>query len=787
MKVLIADDVPENLYLLESLLKGHGYEVVSAVNGKDALEKLKQESVSLIISDILMPTMDGFQLCRAVKADETLRNIPLIFYTATYTTEKDRDFALSLGASRFILKPMDPEQFNTVITEVLLENKTGRLETGTTSLDQETEYLREHQARLIAKLEHKIAELERSDERYRSFVACAEDAIITLDTSGVMTSWNHAAERIFGYPADEALGKTFSFLAPDVAGGKPDVLVTKQKEERLIGVYETVRQTKSGVLVPVEISLSLMKDKQGAKLGTSAIVRDLTERKNTEQLMRTVFRSMGEGLAVIDRNFRIVFANDAYANRTRLSPDNARGMACHDVSRRHSRACSEDGFECPVAVTFRTGGPSSAVHRLDGVDTESAVLEVRSYPVKDHAGRIASAVEIVRDVTDRVRLEAQLLQSQKMEAIGRLASGVAHDFNNILTAIIGFGSLALGKVKPGEPLRADLNSILESANRASALTHSLLAFSRKQVMHHRVVDVNEIIGRVERFLRRTIGEDIELKTVLHPKALPVNADSGQIEQVLMNLATNARDAMPGGGAFSILTETMQADDAFISACGGRCAPGAYALITAADSGTGMDEATQKRIFEPFFTTKEEGRGTGLGLSIIYGIVQQHNGFISVSSEPGHGSVFKIYLPLTGEAIMDMPEPPLRAAVTSGTETVLIAEDDANVRTLSRDVLVECGCTVITAENGEEAIRKFADHPDGIHLVILDAIMPGKTGGEVFETIRKTQSRVKALFVSGYTADAAHLQPLLAKGADFIQKPVAPMVLLAKVREVLDRA
>lgn len=786
MKVLIADDVPENVYLLEALLKGYGYEVVSAVNGREALEKLKQESVSLIISDILMPKMDGFQLCRAVKADEALKGIPLIFYTATYTSEKDKDFALSLGASRFILKPMDPVEFNAVIKEVLIENKTGRLSAGTSTLDQETEYLKEHQARLIAKLEHKIAELERSEERYRSLVACAEDAIITLDAAGVMTSWNDAAGRIFGYTADEAVGKPFSLLTPDFLEGKPDVLVTRQKEQRLVGVYETVRQAKSGALVPIEVSLSLMKDAQGVELGSCAIVRDLTERKNTEQLMRTVFRSMGEGLAVIDQDFRIVFANDAYASLTGLSPEEARGRACHDISHRHSRPCGEDGLECPAAVTFRTNRPSSAIHRIAGADGEPAVLEVRSYPVKNHAGGIASAVEIVRDVSDRMKLEAQLLQAQKMEAIGRLAGGVAHDFNNILTAIIGFGSLALRKVKPGDSLRNDLGSILESANRASALTHSLLAFSRKQEMNRRLVDVNEIISRVEKFLRRIIGEDIDLKTVLKPGVLPVNADSGQLEQVLMNLGTNARDAMPDGGAFTIQTGTIEADDAFIRACEGRCSSGTYAQISASDTGTGMDEATRKRIFEPFYTTKKEGKGTGLGLSIVYGIVQQHNGFITVYSEPGQGTVFKIYLPLAAESVAEKREPAERAAITVGTETILLAEDDAKVRELSSDVLAECGYTVVIAENGEEAIRKYSEQRNAISLVILDAIMPRKTGGEVYEAISKMNPGIKVLFVSGYTADAAQIQRMLTEGADFIQKPVSPMVLLAKVREVLDR-
>ncbi len=784
MNVLIVDDTAENVYLLETLLKGNGYKVSTAENGREALEKLKRDPAALIISDILMPKMDGFQLCRAVKADDALKNIPFIFYTATYTTEKDRDFALSLGASRFIVKPKDPGEFIGIIKEVLAENKTGLLQPGDITIENEVEYLKEHQARLIKKLEDKITQLERSEERYRSLIACAADAIVTLDESGRITSWNETAERLFGYEPDEIIGKHFSLLAPGEIRSDQDAIGMRLKEQKVPWRLEAVGISKRHDSIPVGISFSLMKDHHGKVLGFSAIIRDMTEQKKEEQFVQSIFQSMGEGLAVIDRDFRIITANHAYSELAGLSPEEVKGRVCYEVSHHHSRPCGEAGSECPVSATFKTGRPFSVIHRHEGSDHEPATLEVRSYPLKDRSGEIDLVIEIVRDISSQKKLEAQLLQSQKMESIGRLAGGVAHDFNNILTAIIGYGNIARSKAQSDDPLRMVLDRILEAANRAASLTHSLLAFSRKQVMNLRPVNLNEIINRVEKFLRRIIGEDIELRTALQPEALMVKADTGQIEQILMNLGTNARDAMPDGGTFTIETDTVVVDDEYIAAYDDVKA-GTYAVVSVSDTGTGMDEATRKRIFEPFFTTKEVGRGTGLGLSIIYGIVQQHNGFINVYSEPEHGTTFKIYLPIEHRAAVEERTRPKKTPV-GGTETILLGEDDVNVRELSRHVLTGFGYTVITAENGEDAVRKFTEHQGDIQLLILDVIMPGKTGGEVYQLIRKMRPDIKALFVSGYTADAVHIQRLLAEGMDFIQKPIAPMAFLEKVREVLDR-
>lgn len=393
----------------------------------------------------------------------------------------------------------------------------------------------------------------------------------------------------------------------------------------------------------------------------------------------------------------------------------------------------------------------------------------------------------IEDITRKKSLEDQLRHSQKIEAIGRLAGGIAHDFNNILTATIGYGNILLKKRGDDPLVRSYVDKILTLSDRAASLTQGLLTFSRKQVINLQPIDLNEALRRVEKILQRVIGEDIEIKCALAGPELTVMADAAQIEQIFFNLATNARDAMPKGGALTITTSMVEIDNEFIRAHGYGEA-GAYALITFEDTGAGMDEETRKKIFEPFFTTKELGKGTGLGLAIVYGTVKQHNGFINVYSEPGRGSVFKIYLPL---AALPAQEPKTRehaahAAIKGGTETILLAEDEAEVREVTKKILEEFGYNVIEAVNGEEAAAMFAEHKDSIGLVILDVIMPRKNGVEAFEEIKRLRPDARALFVSGYAADTALAEYVSTGKVDFMSKPISPGDFLRKIREVLDR-
>jgi PAS domain S-box-containing protein len=404
---------------------------------------------------------------------------------------------------------------------------------------------------------------------------------------------------------------------------------------------------------------------------------------------------------------------------------------------------------------------------------------------RDVDGKAVRMIGMNQDITERKQLEEQLFHSQKMEAIGQLAGGIAHDFNNILSAIIGYGALMEMKMDQDDPQRQYADQILAAADRAADLTKSLLAFSRKQLINPQPVDLNQIIRKTDKFLHRIIGEDIDLKTPLSQEVLTVNADSGQMEQVLMNLAANSRDAMPSGGTLSIMTGVADIDADFIRAHG-YGGPGRYARMCISDTGEGMEDATRKRLFEPFFTTKELGKGTGLGLSIVYGIIKQHNGYINVYSEPGVGTTFNIYLPLIC-SLIEADAAGSDEIPAGGTETVLLADDDKMLRELSAQVLSQFGYTVITAADGREAVDKFNEFKETIKLVVMDVIMPNMNGREAMERIRKISPSCKVIFISGYTADIIHARGLFDENLEFVSKPLSPLNFLKSVRKVLDQA
>ncbi len=417
--------------------------------------------------------------------------------------------------------------------------------------------------------------------------------------------------------------------------------------------------------------------------------------------------------------------------------------------------------------------------------SEQRLLEIAP---GDEIGTLASAfnkmiVEMDEQEERHQKLQAQLLQVQKMESVGRLAGGVAHDFNNMLTAIIGFGGLLQMDMDEDSRSRGYLDQMVSAAEKAANLSQGLLAFSRKQMRSSKPADLSELIIKMKKILSRVISEDIEFKAVLKGENLIAMADSGQIEQVLLNLVTNARDAMPRGGQLIIETGLAEMDDEYVKAHG-YGEPGKYALISVTDTGTGMDEETKQKIFEPFFTTKEVGKGTGLGLSIVYGIVKQHGGYINVYSEKESGTTFRIYLPLiqseacTGES-REVP------VLKGGTETILVIEDDVQVRQFSRTALESFGYRVIEAVDGEDALRRFEEHKDHVQLLLLDVIMPKKNGMEVYTEIKKTRPDIQVIFSSGYTGDVLTGKGIIEEGLSFISKPVSPHELLSKVREILD--
>jgi two-component system cell cycle sensor histidine kinase/response regulator CckA len=578
-----------------------------------------------------------------------------------------------------------------------------------------------------------------------------------------------------------------------VKGQSVCTLVTAEHREAFSGLTEKVFRGESGTLdfemqgmhgrkLWLEthgVPLRNDKDEIIALLG---ITRDITKHKEAEEALRreksfsdAIIDNLPGIFFICDEEGRLIRWNNNEVAVTGYSGEELGSLNVLDLFRK-----DRDVMHGALQDLFATGRATLEA-RLTTKNGSQVPFFVTGFRMITGDKRYLVAVGI--DVSERKRLEEQLRQAQKMESIGTLAGGIAHDFNNILTAIIGYGSLLEMKMKEGDPLRYNVEQVLSSANRAASLTQGLLAYSRKQILNPQPVSVNAIIQKVDLLLSRLIGENIDLKIMLTDDDVTVLADAGQIEQVLMNLATNARDAMSEGGYLFIETERLEfsEESAKVHEFG---KPGTYALITVTDSGMGMDENTRQRIFEPFFTTKDVGQGTGLGLAIAYGIVKQHNGTITVYSEEGRGTTFKIYLPVVptpGGQARPLELPP----IPGGNETVLVAEDDEIVRKLTRSVLEQFGYAVIEAEDGEDAVNKFMKHRDVIKLLLFDVIMPKKSGREAYEKIRIFSPDMKVLFLSGYTAEVIQRKGLLEPGLNFIMKPVPMNELLRKVRSILD--
>jgi len=416
-----------------------------------------------------------------------------------------------------------------------------------------------------------------------------------------------------------------------------------------------------------------------------------------------------------------------------------------------------------------------------------AVDEEEKELLKEVAGDIGLGLYNMELEEARKKLEAQLSQAQKMEAIGVLAGGVAHDFNNLLTTIIGNAQIAMMDMGTDDPKREEMEEIKEAGEKAASLTRQLLAFSRKQVIKPEVLDLNERIKETEKMLKRLIGEDIDFLTVLEPDLWKVHADSGQMDQVFMNLAVNARDAMPGGGKLTIETSNVDLDEHYFSDRGVEDQSGPYVMFSISDTGRGMDKETKEHIFEPFYTTKEVGKGTGLGLSTVYGIVKQNDGIIWVYSEPGQGCTFKVYLPkVVGEAKPEEEQKKLPMDEFKGTETVLIVEDDDKLRNLGVKILELRGYRILEAENGEQALRISEAHDGSIDLLLTDVVMPVMDGRELAERLQLRRPEIKVIYMSGYTDNSIVHHGVLAPGLNFIEKPFTLEGLARKVREVLDR-
>ncbi len=637
-------------------------------------------------------------------------------------------------------------------------------------------------------------------------------AIFMLDLAGTVRSWNAGAERIKGYTAEEIIGKHYScfYTEEDRQQGMPlSGLEIAAKEERWEA--EGWRIRKDGSKFWANVIITSMRDPTGLLIGYAKVTRDLTERKQAEDTLRASrdelecrvqertadLRKNIEALQLRDRAMQSVLQGILITDPHQ--PDNPIIYASHGFEQQTGYASGEVlGRNCrflqgpktdssvikQIRESIRAGQKCSVEilnYRKDGTMFWNALS---LNPVRDEQGRLIQFVGVMTDVTQRRNLEEQVRQSQKMEAFGQLAGGVAHDFNNLLSIICGYSELMLDALPVGDTMRSSVEAIGEAGERAAGLTRQLLSFCRTSVFKLSLMDLNTVVKETEKLLRRVIGEDLILTTVLDPGISPVKVDPDQVGQILMNLAVNARDAMPHGGKLTVESKNVELDQAYLDSHI-EIQVGRYVLLTVSDNGTGMSPEIKSRIFEPFFTTKDVGKGTGLGLSVVHGIVTQSNGYIVVYSEPGVGTTFKIYFPAAVETVTPSAAEVDPMQAFRGSETVLLVEDEDGVRKIACLALEANGYTVLSASSAIDAIRIVNEHPGNIDILVTDVVMPEMGGRKLAEVLRPQLPQMKVLYTSGYTDDAVIRHGVLQAEVAFCQKPYTPMSLLRKVRQVLD--
>jgi PAS domain S-box-containing protein len=624
--------------------------------------------------------------------------------------------------------------------------------------------------------------LRESEQRYRELLELAPVGIAVY-ADGKIVFTNPAGARLLGASSQGLLvGKPVTeFIHPDGLEAAQSRMRQMMAGETGLYPVEDVFLKLDGTPINVELISAPLSYKGVPAVQT--IITDITRRKQDEaerdRLLRAIEQA-GEIVIITDPDGTIRYVNPAFESVTGYSRQEAVG--CNP--RMLKSGVQDQAFYNELWQTIssgRTWRGTMVNNRKDGKNyTEDATIT----PVADPGGRIVSYVGVNRDITAQRLLEERLRQAQKMETVGQLAGGVAHDFNNMLQVIITYAEMSLGKVDPEQPLHKYLMEIRRAAQRSAEITGQLLAFARKQTVSPKILDLNVAVASAQKMIQRLIGEDIDLASAPGRDLWKVKIDPAQLDQVLANLAVNARDAIGGVGKLSIGTGKVSFDEEYCAANVGFL-PGDYLLLAVSDNGSGMDKETLSHLFEPFFTTKAPGKGTGLGLATIYGIIRQNNGFINVYSEQGEGTTFKVYLPRAVGAGADTGIEVEAAAPRGGTETVLVVEDEAAILELARESLVDLGYTVLAAKSPEEAVSWSQERAGPIHLLITDVVMPQMNGRQLAERLTSARPRLKCLYMSGYTADVIAHRGVLDEGVSFISKPFSLGVLAGKVREVLD--
>jgi two-component system cell cycle sensor histidine kinase/response regulator CckA len=635
--------------------------------------------------------------------------------------------------------------------------------------------------------ERKVSEqaLRSSEKRYRVLFEQNLAGILRTTLDGRVLECNEAFAHMLGYGSSSEVVnlkvQEFYYRPED-----RDTMLERLKNEKSLIKYEMCFRRKDGEPAWILANLNLVEGDE--ETGESSIIGtsfDITERKQSREALRetqqrfAAFMRHLPGVAFMKNALgQYIFYNEAAEGLFHLDPEQFLGKTDDEI------------WPAEFAERFKANDldvwqNKRLVETIEPVPHKNAIHHwlIYKFPILDENEQVQFIGGVGIDVTERKQLEEQLRQSQKMEAVGRLAGGVAHDFNNLLTVISGYGHMLLRGIPHDSPMQSCVEEVLKASSRAASLTNQLLAFSRRQVIQPKVLDLNVLVANMDRMLRRVIGEHIELKTALSPGLGRVRADAGQLEQVIMNLAVNARDAMAGGGKLSILTTNV--DIVPSSRKKAEVPPGSYVRLTVNDTGKGIDAHTMLHLFEPFFTSKAKGRGTGLGLSTVYGIVKQSGGEVTVQSLPGRGATFHIFLPRIADTAEPVPLAEGQGSFRSGTETILLVEDESGVRQLVRDMLHRLGYRVLEAGNAQEAIGVFEKNQGAIDLLLTDVIMPHMSGRELAVRLKSVRPRLKVLYISGYTDDMLAHHGVLESDVFLLQKPFAPDALARKLREVLD--
>ncbi|MFH1742854.1 MAG: response regulator [bacterium] len=839
--ILVVEDSPTQAMQVRLFLEQCGYQVSVARNGKEALAVIDQHRPTIVLSDVVMPEMDGFEFCRAIKKNENRKNIPVILLTSL-SDSHDVLRGLECGADYFVTKPYEDDYLLARIRYALINlqlgsedrgsigieitvgerkfhitsermqilnlllstyeaaiRKNSELERTKDELRALTESLEEKVKERTAALEAEIVERKRAEERLEKSGHLYREAIEVADAVPYYQNYATNAYEFVG----EGIQKLTGYSVEEFT---PELWTEMEREVALFGdleglsTAEAVRKARAGQGVSWRADYHIrtrdgeerwlanaavqVRDAQGNVVGSLGMLQDVTDRKKTERSLacakeewERTFDSQPDLIAIISNQYKILRVNKAMADRLGVTAEEAVGLTCYECV----HGTKEPPSYCPHAQLLTDRHEHTEEIHEDRLEGDFLVTVS---PLHDPGGRLIGSVHIARDITEQKKLEQQLIQAQKMEAVGRLAGGIAHDFNNVLMVVTGYSEFVLRKLREDDPMREDVEEIKKAGERAATLTRQLLAFSRRQVLQPETLNLNTLIADMDKMLRHLIGEDIEVLTTLCPDLGQVKVDPGQIEQVIMNLAINARDAMPQGGKIIMETANVDLDEDYTRGHAGA-SPGPHVMLALSDTGCGMDAETRERVFEPFFTTKEKGKGTGLGLSTVYGIVKQSGGCIYLYSEPGKGATFKIYLPRVEEATESAKPKRTSTGSYRGTETILLVEDEEVVRNLVSRMLKEHGYTVLEASSGSEALQMCARREGPIHLLVTDVVMPGMSGRDLSERLSSERPEIKVLYMSGYTDNAIVQHGVLEEGVHFLQKPIMPEALARKVREVLD--